>query len=364
MNRRSLLTLTGMAACCAAILGPHQARALPIGEYVPNDFVVGAWLVYREKFVEATGRVVDGRAGDISHSEGQGYGMLMAVCADEQRDFKRIWDWTNANLYTREDRLAAWKWDPAQSPHVADPNNATDGDLLIAWALSQAAAKWSIDEYREHARLIVRSLMERVVVDSPYGKILLPGAVGFSAAEKAGGPVVNLSYWVFPALADLEKTFPEFPGQALIRTGLELVRSARFGSTGLSPNWISLTQDGPMAAADYPLVFGYDAIRIPLYVAWLSRDYPDIVEAFDKAWTDVEKPGVFVLDLETATRLSPMQDPGYAAVAALASCSLSRPQSAILITNFEPTDYYPSTLHFLSLMALTERYPECLFNLQ
>lgn len=364
MKRRTLLTLTQMAAVYAAIQGPRRAHAATVQEFVPNDFVVGAWLVYRETFLEATGRVVDSRAGNISHSEGQGYGMLMAVCAGEQRDFKRIWDWTNTNLYTRDDRLAAWKWDPSQSPPVVDPNNATDGDLLIAWALSRAAAKWSVKEYREQARLIVRAIVERVVIDSQYGKILLPGAVGFSASEKPRGPVVNLSYWVFPALADLEKAYPEFPGQALIRSGLELVRSARFGTTGLSPNWISLTQDGPMAAEDYPLMFGYDAIRVPLYVAWMSRDNPDIVEAFNTAWTDTDNPGVFVVDLETATRLSPMRDAGYAAVAALTSCSLFNTRDAGAITTFEPTDYYPSTLHFLSLVALTERYPACFPDLQ
>ena len=37
------------------------------------------WAAYRDRFVLADGRVVDDGNGGISHSEGQGYGLLLAV---------------------------------------------------------------------------------------------------------------------------------------------------------------------------------------------------------------------------------------------------------------------------------------------
>ena len=36
-----------------------------------------------------------------------------------------------------------------------------------------------------------------------------PGAVGFRAEDRADGPVVNLSYWVFPAFPALKEAAPE-----------------------------------------------------------------------------------------------------------------------------------------------------------
>jgi endo-1,4-beta-D-glucanase Y len=358
MTRRSILAATGLAAISAAGLRP--AKAGMDAEFLMADFVTGAWLVYRDRFMEADGRIVDEKAGNISHSEGQGYGMLLAVKAGERKDFQRIWAWTSANLFVRDDKLAAWKWVGGATPAVQDLNNATDGDLLIAWALAQAAVKWNERNYADEARAIVRAVLASLIVDSQIGKVLLPGAKGFNASEQDDGPVVNLSYWIFPAITDLGALVPEFPANELIASGLELARLSRFGTSGLPSNWLSLKGAGPAPAAAYPAMFGYDAVRIPLYVAWFSRDYPDILEAFEKVWSDPGKLEISVVDLGTGLSVSPMRDPGYKAIARLVSCSLGHTGDASQITNFQPTDYYASTLHILSIVALTERYPECL----
>ena len=40
------------------------------------------------------------------------------------------------------------RWKPSGSGgSIADKNNATDGDLLIAWGLARAAAGWGGDRY-------------------------------------------------------------------------------------------------------------------------------------------------------------------------------------------------------------------------
>jgi endo-1,4-beta-D-glucanase Y len=360
MTRRAMIAMTGLAVMSAA--GARPATAGATAEFLPSDFVAGAWLVYRNRFMETDGRIVDARAGGISHSESQGYGMLLAVKAGERKDFQRIWAWTSANLYVREDKLAAWKWDPAATPAVQDLNHATDGDLLIAWALALAALRWTHTAYADEARAITHAIGASLVIDSQIGKVLLPGASGFTGSDQDDGPVVNLSYWVFPAIADLGALSPEFPAKELIQSGLKLARLARFGTSKLPSNWISLKGLGPVPAAAYQAVFGYDAARIPLYIAWFSRDYPDILEIFENAWSNSGATSISVVDLGTDLSVSPMSEPGYKAVAQLVSCSLGSCKGAIQITDFQPTDYYASTVHILSIVALTERYPECLTN--
>jgi endoglucanase len=356
-----LKKLAAPLATVALCLVAHAASAQPVSVDNPAaDLASGAWELYRHKFVTDEGRVIDNKAGDISHSESQGYGMLMAVIANDRRSFDAIWKWTRANLMLRDDALAAWRWDGSQRPHVKDKNNATDGDLLIAWALLRASKLWGRADYRKLALQITQAISIKATLDTSYGKMLMPGAQGFEMKDQPDGPVVNLSYWVFPALNELGLASDAFPARSLLRSGLSLMREARFGPAQLPPDWISLSDREPRPAKGYPSQFGYDAIRVPLYLAWYSADYPDLMEVFARQWRKTPAKGLAVVELATATQTSFMTDAGYKAVAEVVNCSLGMPVNIEAISNFTPTDYYPSTLHVLSLMVIAERYPTCL----
>src|SRR6202165_1049809 len=70
------------------------------------------WRQYKDRFVKSEGRVVDNAKGGISHSEGQGYAMLIAERLDDRPTFEAIWKWTQNNSLVRGDSLAAWGWRP------------------------------------------------------------------------------------------------------------------------------------------------------------------------------------------------------------------------------------------------------------
>ena len=74
-----------------------------------------AWQAYKAKFLDPGGRIIDDANGNISHSEGQGYGLLLAVLAGNAADFELIWSFTRTELLLRSDGLAAWKWNPPQN---------------------------------------------------------------------------------------------------------------------------------------------------------------------------------------------------------------------------------------------------------
>ncbi|XBS68472.1 glycosyl hydrolase family 8 [Acerihabitans sp. KWT182] len=93
------------------------------------------WQQYKQAFVLPDGRVVDTGNHDVSHSEGQGYGMLMAVFNDDKQTFANIWRWTRQTLYRDDVGLFSWRYEPQEKVAIADPNTASDGDTLIAWAL-------------------------------------------------------------------------------------------------------------------------------------------------------------------------------------------------------------------------------------
>ena len=300
-----------------------------------------------DRFLTPEGRVTDDANGGVSHSEGQGYAMLLAMRADDRAAFERIWRWTKANLLVRSDGLAAWRYDPKHTPPIADINNATDGDLLIAWALAEAGTRWRETAYLKQARRIADAIMTVLTVPSRWGPALMPGATGFGPGQREDGPVVNLSYWVFPAL-DRLKNLPGGAGwKGLEDSGLQLIDQARFGPARLPTNWISLSAGAVSPAKGYPSVFGYDAVRIPLYLGWGRPNEKDRLAVFARLF---DAPPA-VIDIGTGKPTEPLQGQGFAAIAAFThhlADGAAIPQS---LWNVEPEFYYPTTLHILSLVA-------------
>ncbi|MCW2249334.1 endoglucanase [Azospirillum fermentarium] len=264
MKRRDLLRTGGAAGLVLGLgTGPLRA-ALRAGAGRPASLDGGAWRAYVQRFVQADGRVTDTGNKDVSHSEGQGYGMLLAVAAGDRTTFESLWAWTRRTLMVRDDGLVAWRWVPGEG--VTDRNNASDGDILIAWALLCGAEAWRVEEYRTAAVAVLQALAAAVVVEQAGLTVLLPGRDGFRRGDAV---VVNPSYWVFPAL----RAFAALPGGAVWKrvadSGLVLLAKARFGLLQLPPDWALLDAKGGVVPAEgFRKQYGYDAVRVPLYLAW------------------------------------------------------------------------------------------------
>ena len=303
---------------------------------------------FADRFVTSEGRVIDDYNGGVSHSESQGYGMIAAVLAGDQKTFDRIWFWSRENLLIRADHLAAWRWVPNATPHTADLNNATDGDLLIAWALIEAFRRWGRAEDRNVALTIAGDIARLTVIETSFGPVLLPAVSHFSRAEHADGPIINLSYWIFPALQRLAEEDPSGPWSALTRTGLRLVRAARFGPSRLPSDWISLGSALAPAAMKRP-EFGYDAVRVPLYLAWANLDdQKDLLQPFV---ANVIDGTMQVIDLSTGLSVRPFGGDGFRSLAAVLTCR-SQTLSPVDISR---DVYYPAVINLFSIYVDTLR---------
>ena len=339
--------------------GARPAEALAMLNSLGNT---PGWRSYKARFVTDQGRVVDTGNGRISHSEGQGYGMLLAVAAGDRDAFQRIWNWTRANLMVRDDALLAWRWEPDKRPAVADMNDATDGDILVAWALAEAAEGWSDEGYRLASRRIAVDIARRTVLFRSEGlPLLLPAMSGFSAEERSDGPVINLSYWVFPAFPRLAGVAPEFEWSRLSAVGQELTLRARFGAAQLPTEWISMRGGQPQPATGFAPHFSYNAVRLPLYLAMAGITERNYYEPLLKLWAEPDPAGLPIIDTASDAVAGRMGEPGYAAIPALAACAVSgTPLPAGLSDPVPNENYYPATLHLLALTATNMRYRSCL----
>jgi endo-1,4-beta-D-glucanase Y len=353
---------TAQAQDAAPMTAPtpaNAAAAIVLLGTLPN---ADLWQSYKSRFVTEQGRVVDTANGNISHSEGQGYGMLLAVAANDRATFERIWGWTRANLFVRSDELMAWRWEPNKRPAISDMNDASDGDILVAWALTEAAEAWSDTGYRVAARRVAVDVGRKVVLfktdRDPY---LLPAISGFSAEDRSDGPVINLSYWVFPALLRLPIVAPEFDWARLTRTGLDLMRTARFGASALPTEWISVRDAKPRPADGFPPVFSYNAIRIPLYLIWAGLGSPELYGPYVNLWTKRARIGLPVVDVTDGRVVESLDETGYATLAALLDCAAfgtALPDSFLTLRRGE--NYYPATLQLLAISAANSRHRTCL----
>lgn len=318
------------------------------------------WQAYQSRFIEDNGRVVDNANGNISHSEGQGYGLLLAFAAGDRGAFEKIWTFTLTEFLIRDDGLAVWKWDPSARPRVSDPNNATDGDILIAYALANAGAAWNNPRYTMAARKLAKAIGQTAIARDGGSVFLLPGAEGFGSSERPDGPIVNLSYWVFEALPTLAALAPEFDWAGVGREGLVLLRQATSGRAGLPADWISIRSRLQTQPADgFPPEFGYNSLRIPLYLLRAGMTDVEWLRTINRRWSS-DKEGVAVVNVTTGQVREKLTDQGYIALSAVLACALDGTSIPAALKTFEPKLYYPSTLYLLSMSLIGEKYPQCL----
>ena len=316
------------------------------------------WAQYKSRFLDRSGRIVDNGNGGISHSEGQGYGMLLAYLSGNPADFEQIWYFTRTELLLRDDGLAVWKWDPKATPHVTDTNNASDGDILIAYALALAGAAWRKMDYVESAAKIANGVLKQAVIVSGGRTLLLPGAQGFRAADRPDGPVVNPSYWIFEALPVMKLLAPSDVWDRLSEDGLLLMKSLQIGPAKLPPEWVSL-QRMPKPASGFDPQFSYNAIRIPLYLMRAGIDDPVLLRRLQAGMTGPDG-SVSIIDLPSGRALMPLNDPGYQIVNHIVACVVDGIRLPPADQQFAPAYYYPSTLQLLGLAFVREKYPTCL----
>ena len=309
------------------------------------------WEIFRQRFTTADGRVIDTGNECVSHTEGQGWGLLFAVAFDDRASFERILAWTETHLSRPDDALHAWRYVPNAATPVADLNNATDADLFIACALWRAAFRWNRADYATKAQAIARDVLRLCVRTVGSRTVLLPGAFGF---EQGGLVNVNPSYYAFAAMAELADAVPSPLWAKLRDDGVAMITAARFGAYHLPPDWLSIDGDGTLAPArGWPARFSYDAIRVPLHLSWAGLTQPSMHEAFVKFWSEAGAQTAWV-DLRTNERASYPAPPGMVAIAKIATARDKTALPRDFPSIRSSPDYYSAALTLLARRAWQE----------
>lgn len=301
------------------------------------------WPKFKSAFLHPSGRIIDNGNGGVSHSEGQGYGLWLALGANDRSAFDTMLQWTEATLARPDRALFAWRYDPRRSDPVSDKNNATDGDIFIAWALARAAELWREPAYAKRSEEIRAAILADLVVERFGWRLLLPGLDGFSSPNLV---TVNPSYFIWPAFDKFRAIDGASVWGSLISDSEKLLTAARFGPRRLPTDWVDVTAGPTLApAASKPTRFGFDAIRIPLYA--LAGGRSDLVSPIAEYWRGYRRSGKTIpawIDVQSGLEAAYTLSPGGIAV-------VDRTLGA---RNPQPlaSDYYAAALQMLTKTLL------------
>lgn len=279
--------------------------SLPVDASESKCEIWPAWNNFRNKFVSDSGRVIDSSVPQqVTTSEGQSYGLMFALIANDRATFDLILRWTEANLANGDltNQLPAWQWGKRadDSWGVLDNNAATDADLWIAYALGEAGRLWGNPKYTALAELLAaRILREETAVIPGLGLALLPGPAGFHPDETTWR--LNPSYLPMQIMRRFAVIYPDSGWNKIAETSLEII--VRSAPLGFVPEWIDY-QAGKRFLADNSAHsgVGFNSIRVYLWAGMLdSRDpaYPALMNKLAPMGYHVARNGTMLREITT-----------------------------------------------------------------
>ena len=337
--------------------GLGNIRAIPIA-LADQPPLIEQWRTFKSRFLSTDGRIIDNANGGVSHSEGQGWGMLFAVAAHDQASFDLILGWTARTLRRPLDTLHAWRYVPNGQPSIPDQNNAADGDMFIATALIRAGRLWGRPDHLQAAAAIARDILHLMVRRAGPFTVLLPGVDGFETRDAV---IVNPSYYAFPMMSELAKFVPSQQWDQLQTDGMKLIETGRFGRWMLPPDWLRIGKtDAAMSpASGWPPRYSFDAVRVPLWWTWQKLPPGPAIQSIKKFWSEPSSGMIPAwADLKTDAVAPYPATLGMSAIMRLmrrADGSVEE-QNVSVMTN--AINYYDAALILLSRIAEREILPD------
>lgn len=234
---------------------------------------------FLDRYVERDGRVVRRDEGGDVVSEGQAYGMLVAVALGDRSRFNAIWGWTKTNL-RRPDGLLSWRW---ADGHVTDVNSASDADLDTDRALLLGGNRFGdaalSDEGKQLGGQILRLETVEVGATTPPPGDAVPAGqwiVGAGPITVAGNwataapHAVDPGYFSPRSVQAIQQASGDARWTDINRT--QRVLSWQLSGTGqLPPDWAVVDDAGHAVPTGPPVggppQFGLDAARLPIRYA-------------------------------------------------------------------------------------------------
>jgi endoglucanase len=307
--RRAVLSVPSLLAALLILsTATQQASAAPLPRQLseigaiastpaspsfPAEILQQSWTAYKQRFIQADGRVIDWEHKERSTSEGQAYAMLRAVLSDDPDTFSQTLQWAENNLNRTDpdgskDSLWSWQWGQNDQGEwkVLDRNFASDADVDAATALILAARRWNRPDYLTLAQTKVKDVWKLATIALPRpnsgseSRYLLPGPLS-SFQPQPNQIYFNPSYFAPYAFRLFAQIDPERDWLGMVDSSYQaLQESSGVSLVGLPSDWVALNTDtGRFGAVPTTThlrsMYSFDACRvwwrISLDAAWFQE---------------------------------------------------------------------------------------------
>ena len=272
--------VTGSVSCRGAAPPPSLASPPALSETEAQSILTESWQVYKQRFIQGDGRVIDFEASHRTVSEGQAYAMLRAVLIDDPDTFDRTLNWAENNLRRRQadgqviSQLWGWKWGQQETGQwgLIDTNFASDADIDAVFALILAARRWQRSDYLAVAQAKLAELWDESTVEVKGRRYLLPGpAIAFQTDTHVYLNPSYLAPYAFRLFAEVDR---DHDWMQLVDSSYRMLeKSADLSNLKLPGDWVALNVDSGRfesipASSDLKNQYGFDAYRVWWRIAW------------------------------------------------------------------------------------------------
>lgn len=397
---KSTLVGCGLALSAALSAAPKSAPAFETGHYrnlfaehlgkteaeldaklaaVWRQFAVGDPASERLFYTTADGMtyVPDINNKDV-RTEGQSYGMMLAVQMDRRAEFDRIWKWTKRYMFHQDGKYAGYfGWHCRYDGTQIHAGPAPDGEEWFVMALFFAAHRWGNGEgifnYEQEAQTLLRLMLHNN--EGGDQNIVTPM---FDRKEKQivftphppGSKFTDPSYHL-PAFYELWARWAADPADRAFMAEVAQVsrkhfRAAAHPVTGLMPDYSNF--DGTPHARWGHEHFLFDAFRtignVALDWSWFGKD-PWQVEQSNRVLAFLAAQGPNLPNNYTLDGKALTQDysPGLPAMAAVGALAADNDAAKLFVQRLWDMPipagekrYYDGLLYFLALLQTGGRY--------
>ncbi len=249
-----------------------------------KESMEGAWKWYKDNFTLSSG-LIQHRKGEehndnSSVSEGEGYGMLLAVIMNDQPMFDKIFAAANRHMWDNGAKsYHCWEW---ENGGCKSSGAASDADLDIGLALVfadklQEYGYWDPSSagvsYKQRAMEVIGSIRQNMCRED----YLLPGDTWGGDGLDSQNPSYYAVAWM--------KVFNQYQDQhdftPVIDNCYDVLKKVPQYNKGQAPNWCS--RNGSHASkgiGENQMDMGYDGVRTPWRIAMdaLWFDDPRAIE--------------------------------------------------------------------------------------
>lgn len=342
---------------CAFAHAPASAQS-PFAPYLGQlDAEVQRWYsqvfdLYKKAFIKPDGRVFDPQNGGITHSESQGYGMMIALIGGDRETFDKIWMFTKSKMQ-KGNKLFGWKYVPNRG--VTDWNNATDGELLIATALALAGDRWQEPRYIAEAVAIAEAVGEHLITRVGGYTVLLPGNWAEPSQNKRAA-TVNLSYIIPLTLTVMQGLAPQYDWEGVYADSVRMVEDMAHPPS----DWSEVGGNGEaVPAKEWEPKFSYDAVRIPLYFLQGAIPHPEVSGTMLSVWGPEGTGHTFPFNVYNLRPVDRFWGTAFELTHDLLLCEATGQRVPWSSLELKMDNYFDSSLHIMLLAALHAVYPHC-----